>query len=94
MAAGSPGSAWLALALQQRVRHLSLAEVFRLELVVSLHCAARPDFVEGIRALIVDKDLQPQWNPARLEAVTSVWVDAFFVDPWPAERHPLADLGR
>jgi hypothetical protein len=40
--AGSPGSAWLGHALQKRVRRLSLAEVFRLEFVVSLHCAARP----------------------------------------------------
>jgi len=94
LAAGAPGSAWLSLALQQRVRHLSLAEVFRLEFVVSLHCAARPDFVEGIRALIVEKDQKPQWNPAHLADATPAWVDGFFADPWPAAEHPLADLGK
>lgn len=93
LAAGAPASAWLALALQKRVRHLSLAEVFRLEFVVSLHCAARPDFVEGIRALIIDKDQQPHWQPPRLEQVTAAWVEGFFQDPWPPARHPLADLG-
>lgn len=92
--AGAPGSAWLGYALQQRVRHLSLAEVFRLEFVVSLHCAARPDFVEGIRALIIDKDQQPQWRPATLAEATPQWVEGFFDDPWPAAQHPLADLGR
>ncbi len=93
LAAGAPGSAWLALALQQRVRHMSLAQVFRLEFVVSLHCAARPDFAEGIRALIIDKDQQPQWQPARQVDVTPAWGAGFFADPWPVAQHPLADLG-
>lgn len=91
--AGSPGSAWLGYALQKRVRPLSLAEVFRLEFVVSLHCAARPDFVEGIRALIIEKDQKPQWNPASLAGATPQWVEGFFADPWPQPDHPLADLG-
>ncbi|AYR22568.1 enoyl-CoA hydratase/isomerase family protein [Herbaspirillum rubrisubalbicans] len=91
--AGAPGSAWLGYALQKRVRPLSLAEVFRLEFVVSLHCAARPDFVEGIRALIIDKDQKPQWNPASLTSATAQWVEGFFTDPWSREHHPLADLG-
>lgn len=90
--AGAPGSAWLGYALQKRVRPLSLAEVFRLEFVVSLHCAARPDFVEGIRALIIEKDQKPQWNPASLDAATPEWVEGFFVDPWSPDQHPLADL--
>jgi len=94
LGAGAPGSAALSLALQERVRHMSLAEVFRLEFVVTLHCATRPDFVEGIRALIVEKDQKPQWNPARLADATPAWVEGFFADPWPAAEHPLADLGR
>ncbi|RAM64482.1 enoyl-CoA hydratase [Herbaspirillum rubrisubalbicans] len=91
--AGAPGSAWLGYALQKRVRPLSLAEVFRLEFVVSLHCAARPDFVEGIRALIIEKDQRPQWSPASLASATPQWVEGFFADPWSREHHPLADLG-
>lgn len=93
LAAGAPTSAWLALELQHRVRHLSLAQVFRLELVVALHCAAGADFVEGIRALIMDKDGQPQWQPARLEELTPAALQVFFADPWSAASHPLADLG-
>lgn len=91
--AGSPGSAWLSYVLQQRARHLSLADIFRLEYVVSLHCAARHDFAEGIRALIIDKDRKPQWQPASLVAVTEKWIDGFFVNPWECDDHPLADLG-
>ncbi|MDY7577468.1 enoyl-CoA hydratase/isomerase family protein [Herbaspirillum sp. RTI4] len=94
LAAGAPGSVWLIAALQQRARHLSLAEVFRLELVTVLHCAARPDFAEGIRALIIDKDQQPRWQHASLAEVSTIWGEGFFVDPWSAAEHPLADLGR
>lgn len=92
--AGAPGSAALGVALQDKVRHLSLAEVFRLEFVVSLQCATRPDFVEGIRALIIDKDQKPQWQPATLAEATPAWVEGFFDSPWNAHDHPLADLGR
>jgi enoyl-CoA hydratase/carnithine racemase len=75
---GSPGAAWLAAAIQQRAKYLSLAEVFQLELGVSLVCAARPDFAEGIRALIIDKDMQPRWQPASLADVGEAWGEGFF----------------
>ncbi|MGS0740966.1 enoyl-CoA hydratase/isomerase family protein [Glaciimonas sp. GG7] len=95
LVAGSPGSACLSYALQRRTRHLSLAEIFRLEYVVSLHCAARADFSEGVRALIIDKDRQPKWLHTTLDSVTRDWVDGFFVGPWSVKdhvNHPLADL--
>jgi enoyl-CoA hydratase/carnithine racemase len=92
LATGAPGSAWLSYVMQQRARYLSLAQVFRLEFTVSLHCAARPDFAEGIRALLIDKDQKPNWQPATLTDVTPQWVDGAFADPWGVDRHPLADL--
>ena len=93
LAAGSPSSAALAHALQQRARNLPLADVFRMELVASLHCAARPDFAEGIRALLIDKDRRPRWSPATLAEVTEEWVEGYFASPWPPAEHPLAELG-
>jgi enoyl-CoA hydratase len=48
--------------------------------------------VEGIRALVIDKDHSPQWNPPRIDEVTNNMVDPFFVSPWTKEEHPLADL--
>jgi enoyl-CoA hydratase/carnithine racemase len=93
LAAGSPGSAGLAYQLQRRTRHLSLADIFRIELVASMHCAARPDFAEGIRALIVDKDRKPRWSPPSHAALSQAWVEGFFASPWTREEHPLADLG-
>jgi len=48
--------------------------------------------MEGIRALAVDKDRNPRWNPARIEDVTPEMVSPFFQSPWPAHAHPLCDL--
>jgi enoyl-CoA hydratase len=45
----------------------------------------RPDFAEGVRAVIVDKDNAPQWNPATPEAVTPELLDAIFA-PLPADQ--------
>ena len=88
-------AARLGLELQQRAADLSLAEVFRLEYLVALHCAAHGDFAEGIRALLIDKDRQPRWNPATLAQATRTWAAPFFRAPaWPGGVHPLADLGR
>ena len=93
LAAGSPGSAALSYALQRCMLHASLAEVYRVELVASLACAARPDLAEGIRALLIDKDRRPRWQPATLAEVTPEWLEGFFASPWQAREHPLADLG-
>ena len=80
---------------------MSLADELRMERDMVRHCfntrhlerfMAATDTMEGIRALVIDKDRQPQWNPARLEEVTPAMVDGFFVSPWPAHAHPLAAL--
>lgn len=92
--AGSPGSARLAFTLLHRVKLWSLADVFREEYIVSLQCGIQGDFQEGIRALLIDKDKAPAWNPATLEKASDAWVQRFFIAPWPKEQpHPLADLG-
>lgn len=87
---GAPSSAALVWAMRERTRHLSLAQVFQLELIVAVQCCAHPDFAEGVRALLIDKDGAPQWQPASLDAVSAAYLDEFFVAPW--TQHPLADL--
>ncbi|PRC94078.1 enoyl-CoA hydratase/isomerase family protein [Solimicrobium silvestre] len=91
LAGGSPGSAQLSMVLQQCAASKPLADVFRMEYIVALHCAARPDFAEGIRALLIDKDGSPRWQPASLEQVSHTWLEGFFAEPaWAA--HPLKNL--
>jgi enoyl-CoA hydratase len=53
---------------------------------------AQTETVEGIRALAIDKDHSPTWNPSRIEDVTKSMVDPFFESPWLEDEHPLADL--
>ena len=81
----------------RRARKLSLADDLRMERDLVRHCfALRPvaqsETVEGIRALAVDKDHSPKWQPARAEDVDAAEVAAFFVCPWPAHAHPLREL--
>ena len=79
-----------------RARGMDLASDLRMERDMVRHCFfLRPgasETVEGIRALAVDKDHSPRWNPARIEDVSPELVASFFVSPWPAHAHPLAAL--
>jgi len=64
--------------------------VFRMELTMSVNCAKRGHFKEGVRALLIDKDRSPKWTPSTFSEVTDGEIEAFFVEPW--AQHPLADL--
>ena len=90
----------LAVTLEQirRARHMSLADELRMERDLVRHSfhlrpGAASDTVEGIRALAVDKDHAPKWQPARVEDLTAEHVAAFFASPWPIHAHPLRALG-
>ncbi len=93
----------LCVTLEQirRGRHMSLADDLRMERDLVRHCfqtdhlsrrGAASETVEGIRALAVDKDHQPKWQPARIVDVTPDMVLPFFESPWPAAAHPLRHL--
>jgi enoyl-CoA hydratase/carnithine racemase len=75
-----------------RGRRMSLADCFRMELNMMHACFDQGDFIEGVRALIVDKDQKPRWNPPTLDAVTQSDIDEFFVPRWSPRAHPLSDL--
>lgn len=56
----------------------SLRAALDVEYRLALRCHAMPDYVEGVRAQVVDKDRDPAWSPATLAEVTDDDVDAFF----------------
>ena len=80
----------------RRARKMTLAEDLRMERDMVRHCfylrPGQSETVEGIRALAVDKDHAPRWNPASIEEVSDAQWQAFFDSPWPAHSHPLAML--
>ena len=86
----------------RRARGMGLADELRMERDMVAHCfdtrhlqrrGASSETVEGIRALAVDKDHAPRWQPQRWEDVTEVMVAPFFDSPWSVVDHPLRDLG-
>jgi enoyl-CoA hydratase/carnithine racemase len=93
----------LCVTLEQirRGRQMSLAEDLRMERDLVRHCfqtdhlsrrGESSETVEGIRALAVDKDKAPKWQPARIADVTPEMVLPFFESPWPVSAHPLQHL--
>ena len=73
---------------------MNLAACFRMELAMAQQCLEQGDFLEGVRALIIDKDNSPQWKPNKIEDVTDSMIDAFFRNRWTSGAHPLAFLER
>jgi enoyl-CoA hydratase len=76
--AKSPTAVKVTLASLRRSRGLTLDEVLVEEYRVGLHCLRGPDFREGIRAQVVDKDRNPQWRPATLHEVHPEDVERYF----------------
>jgi len=70
------------------------ADNMRNEYRIACHVIRRPDFVEGVRAVIFDKDNAPRWQPARPEDVSVALVESLFA-PLSADREwtPLPQLG-
>lgn len=88
---GCPATAGIVLEQLRRVPAMELADTYRMELTVATHCAQNPDFREGVRALLIDKDNNPQWQYGSVDALPREYVLSHFEPPW--AEHPLADLG-
>ncbi len=61
------------------------ADHMALEYAIGARVVRRHDFLEGVRAVIVDKDGSPKWNPDRLDAVTESMLDEIFA-PLPPDE--------
>ena len=68
----------------------SLKAIFNNELVLSRNLARHSEFIEGVRALLIDKDRQPQWQFQSVEDIPTAFIDSFFSSPW--QKNPLANL--
>lgn len=72
----SPIAMVTALAMQERGRTLTMADCFAMELHVIAHWFDQGDFIEGVRALIVDKDKNPRWKYGTIEQVPKAAISA------------------
>jgi enoyl-CoA hydratase/carnithine racemase len=71
-------------------RFASLREVFQSEIQLATRIVRHPEFAEGVRALLIDKDRNPAWQYATSRDVPDTELDKFFTAPW--DTNPLADL--
>jgi enoyl-CoA hydratase len=68
----------------------SFAENMAMEYRIASRVLTRPDFAEGVRAVIVDKDNAPKWDPATPEGVSDELIDSIFAPlPQGEEWQPL-----
>ncbi len=71
--------------LKEGAEMASFADEMRNEYRIGSRVLTMHDFLEGVRAVIVDKDNDPKWNPPTPEDVTDEWIDAIFA-PLPEEE--------
>ncbi|QPQ56031.1 enoyl-CoA hydratase/isomerase family protein [Allosphingosinicella flava] len=64
--------------LAEGARMTDFADEMRMEYRIATHVVQRPDFAEGVRAVLIDKDNQPKWNPDTPEGVSDHMIDTIF----------------
>lgn len=74
----SPTSLKVTLRALQEGQYLDFDACMRQEYRLACHFLQSHDFLEGIRAVIIDKDQRPVWHPATLEEVTENEVETYF----------------
>tara|TARA_B110000444_G_scaffold258478_1_gene299519 strand:- start:569 stop:1699 length:1131 start_codon:yes stop_codon:yes gene_type:complete len=90
LAGGSPLAAlWIHKQLVSSVNY-SLKKVFQSELQLATNIMRYPEFSEGVRALLIDKDKDPKWQYPDWRSVPANILEQFFEAPW--EQNPLVDL--
>lgn len=88
---GCPNTAHVIMNQLKDGRELSLKEVAMYELNLALQSVRHPDFAEGIRAMVVDKDFTPKWQHESVADVPQQWLEEFF-QPLHQGDHPFKDL--
>jgi len=85
---GTKSPQTLKVALRQLAESAKLsdfADNMRMEYRIGSRVLLRPDFAEGVRAVIVDKTHDPKWDPATPEGVSEELIDSIFA-PLPADE--------
>ena len=91
---GSPLAALCIYQQLKRASGMTLADVFQSELVLATQLVRHPDFAEGVRALIVDKDRSPQWQHQGAAQVSQLELEAMFHAPQTGADWPLKSAAK
>ncbi len=87
-----PTSVKLAHAYYLRMKGQDFDTVTAMDYRLAMHCMLGHEFYEGIRAALIDKDKNPQWNPARLEDVSNDVIENYFNSDKINLSQPISDL--
>jgi len=74
----SPTALGFTLEAFRRGANLTLKQALDAEFLLTRTTMAYPDFAEGVRAMVVDKDRQPKWQPSRIEDVDQAVIAGMF----------------
>ena len=75
----------------REARKLDLRQTLIQDFRLAWRCLEAPDFSEGVRAALIDKDNRPKWSPPLLDLVTAEMVQSYFA---PLGANELALLSR
>jgi enoyl-CoA hydratase/carnithine racemase len=74
----SPTSLKVTLALLRKTKQVTIEQCLQMDYRLVKHFLRNHDFSEGVRAVVIDKDNQPQWQPKKLEDITDEAVSKYF----------------
>ena len=74
----SPTALAFTLEAFRRGANMTLKDALDAEFLLTRTTMAYPDFAEGVRAMVVDKDRQPKWRPARIEDIDPAVIAGMF----------------
>ncbi len=80
LASRSPTSLMVTFRQLRQGKTMTMPEVMRMEYGIARHMLENHDFMEGVRAVLIDKGDIPQWKPAALQELTEADIDAYFPD--------------
>ena len=76
--AASPTAVKTSFEQLRRGKKVTIKEAFLREWDMAVHYCTTPDFTEGVRARLIDKDNRPRWNPPALSAVADETIERYF----------------
>jgi enoyl-CoA hydratase len=74
----SPSALCWTLEALRRGANMTLPQCLAAELALTRTTMRHPDFAEGVRAMVVDKDRKPKWQPGRIEEVDPAVIKSMF----------------